>query len=98
MVHDTATKTNVLAQSIIRTELLAIKILFSGLFLWLIPLSLSYNETTSIAGINPIFTLIVMYFGFSSIHTLIYINKLMQKSLLAKAITSFMKVTIDKYC
>lgn len=90
-----AIKSNVLAQNI-RTELLAIKILLSGLFLLLIPLSLSYNEIINVVGIYPIFT--VMSFCFSSIHTLMYINKFIQKSLLVKAITSFMKVITDQYC
>jgi len=91
-----AIKTYVLAQSTPRIELLAIKILLSGLFLLLIPLPLSYNETINVAGFYPIFT--VMPFCFSSIHTLIYINKFIKNSLLAKAITSSMKVITDQYC
>lgn len=37
-------------------------------------------------------------FGFFIIHTLIYINKFIGKSMLAKAVTSLMKVIADQYC
>lgn len=93
-----AIKINVLAQIIIRTQLLAIKMLLSGLFLLPIPLSLSYNEIIGVAGIYPIFTFTAMSFYFFSIHTLIYINEFIQQSLIAKAITSFIKVITDQYC
>lgn len=78
-------------------ELLAIRMLLSGLYLLLKSLCLVVKLSMSL-GFIIYLGLLSCLFGFFIIHTLIYINKFIGKSMLAKAITSFMKVIADQYC